>query len=129
MKRLLDTLVWLGIFLCGTLLACMLAYPALAQERGTGIICDTEAQLRQYAAIAEEPDAIQTVNTEAGDESACGMVTVAFFVGDSHGQVRTPLGAFAVTEILVVGAHMPQGWVKIKPLTQFTLFRVKEEES
>jgi hypothetical protein len=133
MRRFTDYLVWLGIAVCCTFLACALAYPALAQEvtTGHGIICDTEAQLKRYAELYAKGDlsnlVAEKVNEEVGRKTACGIAHIAFVVGQSHGQVRTADGPYTVTQVLIIGVNLGHGWQRVRPFTQFTLVTVKEE--
>jgi hypothetical protein len=109
-----------------------LSFPTsmVAQEVtiGRGVICDTQEQLRKYAALSAHSSAIDQINEEVGT-TACGVLVVAYVIGPSHGQVRTADGPFTVTEITVVAMNLGPGWMRVPPLTQFTLFKVKEEES
>lgn len=128
MQKLKDAALWLAIFLCGGLLACMLAYPALAQEAGTGIICDTPQQTEQYVSLAaakvSNSEAIQQIN---GTTHACGIISVAYLRGAEVSRVRNSAGTFVVVGILVIAADIGMGLQPVTPLMQYTVFRIPED--
>jgi len=112
------------------LLMALLPSVALAQEVhvGTGLICDTQAQVEQFVALSNEG-----VATEAAVErinagtNGCAVLAVAYIRGDRVGEVRTKQGLAEVVHIIVVGVNVGMGWVRGPPLAQFTLFLTKEE--
>lgn len=132
-KRLIDTAVWLGIFLCGGLLAVMLAYPALAQEikQGHGLVCDTKEQIERYVALYKKGDdgneVVKSVNLEVGKEAACGIIPVAYVEDEAVGQVRGEAGAAKIVRVYVVAFYTPLGWQRVPPLEQYVAIPVKEQ--
>lgn len=98
-------------------------------EVGTGLICDTQAQVERFVSdFNGNPDAaITAINGES--PNACGVVSVAFVRGQEVSTVRNAQGTFKVTEILVVGVVTPMGFQAVPPLPQFTIFLTKEENA
>jgi hypothetical protein len=97
---------------------------ATAQEiqSGTGLICDTAAQLERFVALAKTEStaeaAIQSVNTEVGDSHACGVATIRFLVGEEIGRVDT----FEIVSVLVVAINDGEKWYSVgQPQVQFTI--------
>lgn len=132
MRRILDAAVWLAIFLCGGLLAAMLAYPVFAQEilLGKGLVCNTAEQVEEFIVLAsnDAEDALKQVNEKAHDASACGILSVAFIEGDV---VKTITGEHAgrIVQIGIVGVEVNGGWLHIKPFVQFTFYVTEQEKS
>jgi hypothetical protein len=102
--------------------------PAQAKEMkaGTGVICNTEAQVQRL--IAAGPKAaeatIAAINVE--EPKACGIVPVIYVERTAHETVRNPHGTFRIVEIIVVGVTSPQGVQPVPPLAQFTFVTVRE---
>jgi hypothetical protein len=102
---------------------CFCAYlmvaPATAQEieTGTGLICDTEAQVARYLELydGDVHAAVTAVNVEAADTTACGVATVAYMRVEDKARVDNKNGSHQITEILVVGIHMPFGIASTPP--------------
>lgn len=125
-QRLINIAVWLAIFLCGGLLATMLAYPALAQEAGTGIICDEQWQVEKYAKLVTvESRNIEALEEVNGGTNACAIVQVVYMRGPTVSQVQNPQGVFDVVEIVVIGANLGVGFRPVPPFKQFTLFKME----
>jgi hypothetical protein len=78
--------------LCFALLSLIVLSPARAQEyeHGTALLCDTQRQVERYVALfsGEERSAINAVNTEEQDPTACALETVAFVRGPDLGTAR-----------------------------------------
>lgn len=131
--RLIGAAVWLGIFLCGSLLVAMLAYPAYAQEikQGHGLVCDTKEQVERYIALYKKGEdgyaVVKAVNLEVGKETACGIIPVAYFEDGPVGQVRGEAGAVSIVRVYVVAFRLGMGWQQVPPLEQYVAVPVKEE--
>jgi hypothetical protein len=112
------------------LLSLLLCSPARAQEyeHGTALLCDSQKQVERYVALfrGEEQSAVDLVNTEAQDPTACGLATVAFMRGPQLGMARNKDNAFQIVRILVVGIETPAGLRPVKPAAYFTVFEVVE---
>lgn len=108
----------------------MFCAPAQAHdvETGTGVICDTREQAQRLAALLDEDAqaAIQTVNAEQHDPTACAVATVAYVRGAKAGTARSRAGAFEIVEVLVVGVETRRGLQGANPAVYFTLFKIEE---
>ena len=111
------------------LLFLALTAPARARdiEYDTAAICDTQKQAERLALIdGDEHTAIAMVNAEERNPSACAVETVAFVRGASLATRRTNAKAFAVLEILVVGADLGNGFQSVAPGAYFMLVKIDE---
>src|SRR5260370_42454712 len=90
-----------------------LIFPARAQEteHGDSIVCATQAQAERLATILDRNTntAINIVNAEEHDPSACFTATVAFVRGARIGTTRNTSATFNIVEILVVGIDTGEG--------------------
>jgi hypothetical protein len=116
--------------LCLVLLSLTAFSPARAQEyeHGTALLCDTQSQVERYVALfkGEEQSAINAVNTEEKDPTACALETVAFMRGPELGTARNKEDAFQIVRILVVGVETPSGLRSVRPSAYFSAFEVLE---
>lgn len=105
--------------------------PAVAQETqtGTGLICDTQAQISEYVKQAtylnNREAALEVVNKTT--PKACGIAAVAFFPSKVVGTVQTPKGLYDILEITVVAGFDGQ-WHPFPPVEQYTLVRSEGQE-
>jgi hypothetical protein len=97
-------------------------------EVGTSIICDTQTQVERFVALfsGETQAAIDAVNAEEQDPTACALVDVAYLRGAEIGMARSGDSAFAIVRILVVGIDTAAGIQVVRPSAYFSLFAVKE---
>jgi hypothetical protein len=104
--------------------------PARAQEyeRGTALLCDTQRQVERYVALfnGEEQSAIDAVNSEEKNPTACALETVAFMRGPELGTARNKENAFQIVRILIVGVETPSGLRSVRPSAYFSAFKVVE---
>jgi hypothetical protein len=99
-----------------------LSVSAGAQEIGTGLICDTKEQIESYITSFEENhDAVASLEAVNNGQTppACGVVTIGFFRIDTG----TPHGESDIVQILIIAVHNGQGFVRVPPMTQFTVFK------
>jgi hypothetical protein len=119
--RLLPFLAVLIASLCG---------PAHAAdyEVGTSLICDTQTQLERFVALfsGDTQAAIDAVNAEEKNPTACALVDVAYLRGAEIGMARNGDRAFEIVRILVVGIETAAGFQAVRPSAYFSLFGVKE---
>ena len=112
------------------LLSLTIFSPARAQEyeHGTALLCDTQRQVERYVALfnGKEQSAINAVNTEEQNPSACVIETVAFVRGPDLGTARNKESAFQIVRILVVGVETPSGLRSIRPAPYFSAFKLLE---
>ena len=113
-----------------TLLVTAFCGPALAwdYEVGTSLVCDTRAQVERFAVLfsGDAPAAIQAINTEEQNPSACALVDVAFVRGAQIAMARHGDNSFEIVRILVVGIATDSGIRPLRPAAYFSLFHVKE---
>jgi hypothetical protein len=107
-----------------------LSVPAQAQEYeyGTGTVCDTQQQMERYVALfsGNAQAAIDAVNAEEHDPTACGLATVSYLRGPQLETVRNKDSAFQIVRILVVGVGTPKGVQAVRPAAYFTVFGIHE---
>lgn len=131
-------------FSLALVLVAALAAPAHGQdvEVGTGLICNTAAQIEEYVVAAGEAKsqmgnapareiiaaALAAVNAKHQDEpNACGAGSIAYMRGKTVKVIDTPSGPREIAEIIVVGAASSQGVRSLPPTKQFTMFKPKGE--
>ena len=112
------------------LLSLIIFSPARAQEyeHGAALLCDTQRQVERYVELfdGKEQSAINAVNTEEQNPTACVLETVAFMRGRELGTARNEESAFQVIRILVVGVETPSGLRSIPPAAYFSAFKLLE---
>lgn len=102
--------------------------PAGAREMkaGTGVICNTEAQVHRL--IAAGPKAAETtiaaINSE--EPKSCGVLPVIYVERAARDTVRNAHGTFRIVEIIVIGVTLPRGIQPVTPMAQFTFVKVHE---
>jgi hypothetical protein len=96
-----------------------------AIEAGTGVLCDSRAQIERVAALGAKASSVQTIN--ASEPKACTYAEVQFIRGASYGQVRLSRHTFEVVEVLVLGFKSEGEWRQLSPMVQWTLFPIREE--
>jgi hypothetical protein len=102
-------------------------HPAHAQEfvTGKGIICDEAAQVARVITATDTDAMLVAVNGEKAN--ACGILEIAYI---RHGEVGDTVyvhdRAWQLTQILVIGIKMPDGWGRVEPMLQWTAFQVDE---
>jgi hypothetical protein len=108
----------------------LLSVPARAQEfeYGTSTVCDTQQQMERYVALlgGNTQTAIDAVNAEEHDPTACALATVSYVRGPQLETVRNKDSAFQIVRILVVGVGMADSVHPVKPAAFFTVFGIRE---
>jgi hypothetical protein len=119
--RLLPLLAVLIAPLCGSA-------RAMDYEVGTSIICDTQAQVERFVAVlsGNTQAAIDAVNAEEQNPTACALVHVAYLRGAEIGMARNGDSAFEIVRILVVGIDTAAGIQAVRPSAYFSPIGVKE---
>jgi len=112
------------------LLSLIVFGPAHAQEyeHGTALLCDTQRQVERYVELfnGKEQSAINAVNKEEQNPTACAFQTVSFMRGPELGTARNKESAFQIVRILVVGVETPSGLRSTRPSAYFSAFKVLE---
>lgn len=117
--------------LCGFLVLVLLVTPVHSQEstQGTGIVCDEAVQLEMFMAFNRDfpaIEAIKQVNIQVGNDNACGIATVQYFLGEEIKRV----GSFRIVKILVIAANVDRVWhTAMKPEIQFTIFFIEGKDA
>lgn len=108
----------------------LLNVPAQAHEmeEGTGVVCDSKAQIERFALLDAAPEAIRVINKDA-KQNVCVMAEVRYIRGAKVGESRNKLGTVELVEILVVAFKLHGQWGTISPSVQYTLFVVPEQEA
>src|SRR5262245_30061649 len=86
-------------------------------ETGAALICDTQRQVERFAQVFDQSleVAINTVNIEESNPTACAMVDVAYVQGPQMGTARGASHTFKIIPIMVVGANTPNGYRLVEP--------------
>jgi hypothetical protein len=104
-----------------------------AFEIGIGLICDSEAQVQRYLALRvadQSPEAaIQLINDEDQDSTACLIAVIAFIPGQEVGVVPAAGGQMKIMQITVIAAQTPIGWQRVEDLQQYTAIFEKLDEA
>jgi hypothetical protein len=108
----------------------VISFPAHAQEyeQGTALLCDNQTQVKRYVELfkGEEQAAVDAVNEEAQDPTACAFQTVTFVRGPEVETARNKGGAFQIVRILVVGVETASGFRAVRPSAFFSAFAILE---
>jgi hypothetical protein len=119
------------------LLSLVLCAPAQAQiveknvEIGSGIFCDTQQQVERFVALfqGDAEAAINSVNAEAKDPTACAAATIAFVRRPEVAIARTWHATFHIVPIVVVGVVTKQGLQITAPAAAFSIERTEERDA
>lgn len=110
----------------GTAIAAEGLKPAGDVHVGQGVVCDTAQQIERFTALVggskDVEVAVNTVNTEAENPQACGLVLAAFTRGDEIREVRNGERSAKVVEITILAVPVGDQWQSVTPLKQYTAF-------
>jgi hypothetical protein len=97
-------------------------------ETGTALICDTQKQAERLVSFLESnaQNALNLVNTEEHDPTACASATVAYIRGGVLGTVRNKSETYQIVELLIVGVATDRGIRSTAPATYVSLFKIDE---
>jgi hypothetical protein len=106
---------------------------AQAQEvqLGPSLICNTEKQVERFIALydGDTQAAVNAVNSEVQDPTACGVVNTAYVRGRQLATARNKDTTFGVVEILVLGIVDEEGSVEsVTPAVFYSPFAIEEIE-
>jgi hypothetical protein len=105
---------------------------AKTAKTGVGIVCNTPQQIERYLKLhiagAEPSDALATVNTEAHNPTACGIVATAFVETKEISKVSISSGILRLVQITVLATRNTLGWQRVPPTVQYTALFVKAQE-
>ena len=99
-------------------------------EVGTSLVCDTQTQVERFVAVfsGDAQAAIDAVNAEEHDPTACALVNVAYLRGPQIGMARNGDNAFKIVRILVFGIDTAAGIKAVQPAAYFSLVSIREYE-
>jgi hypothetical protein len=119
--RHLSLLALFAATLCGSA-------QATDYEVGTSLVCDTQSQAEHFVALfsGDAQAAVDAVNAEDQNPTACALVNVAYLRGSHVGVARKGDNAFEIVRILVVGIDTGAGIQAVQPSAYFSLFGIKE---
>ena len=117
--RLLPFLAVLIAPFCGS---------AHAMDYEVGTICDTKTQVERFVALfsGDTQAAIDAVNAEDQNPTACALVDVVYLRGAEIGMARNGDSPFEIVRILVVGIDTAAGIQAVRPSAYFSVIAVKE---
>jgi hypothetical protein len=106
---------------------CGLAH-ASEYEVGASLVCDTQEQVEHFVAqyTGDAQAAIQYVNDEEKNPTACAMMNIAYMRGAQVAMARHGANAFKIIRVLVVGVETENGVLPVTPAVYFSLLSVKE---
>jgi hypothetical protein len=120
----------LNYALCVTALSSLLSTPSQAHriEVGTGVFCDTQRQVERFVAVFSGDDqaALNIVNAEENDPTACVLGTAAFIRGAEITTARGRSGTYHIVEVLIVGFLTNTGFRPVGPAGSFSVERIDE---
>lgn len=97
---------------------------------GTGVICDSSTQMKQYAeAVAEGADGqevIEAINRRVGTKNACALAQVAYERVGVVDSIRVKDDLIEIVEINIIGVMTQRGWKKVESERQFVAFVANE---
>jgi len=116
---------------CGAVVALLLSFqPTFAQEvvTGTEVICSSGKQAERYIALfrGDQDETVTQVNTEAEDDDACRVTSVAYLRGKDVGKTITTEGTFVIAPVLIAGFVTRRGVHSVPPFVQFAVFKIDE---
>ena len=104
--------------------------PARAQdvEVGTGLICDTRAQVERFVALydGDSQSTANKVNAAEHNPTACVISGMAYVRGRKLAQARGKDATFQIVPILVLGIVTEQGVESVKPSPFFSAIEIEE---
>jgi hypothetical protein len=101
---------------------------------GHGVVCDTQKQIERYLALVKENSppgkAVQAINIETENPTACGISKIAFLSGSIIGNFEVSGGVMRVIQIVVIAKKTERGWVRVAaPTWQYTAVFVTFDEA
>ena len=92
---------------------------------GSTIICDTSEQARRFVTLrndgSEAVQALQVINKEANNPTACGPAVVAFRAGETVQSERIDGKLVKVVKVTVLAYNTGAGWSPIPETVQYAI--------
>lgn len=105
------------------LLVSSLSAGAEELEVGKGVVCETLQQTQRYVALrsngTENAVALQAVNAEAHDETACGVAAVMFSAGERVGGMAVQGRLLSIVQISVHAFSNGRVWTQIPDTVRY----------
>ena len=116
--------------LCVAALSLLISVPSRAEniEVETGIFCDTQQQMERYVALynGDMQAALNAVNAEVNDPTACVYGTIAYIRGPEIATARNKSEAYHIVRVIVVGFMTHSGLRASAPAASFSVERIDE---
>jgi hypothetical protein len=116
--------------LCVAALSLLTSVPLRAEniEVETGVFCDTQQQMERYVALfnGDTQVALNAINTEVNDPTACVYGTIAYIRGPEIATARNGSGAYHIVRVIVVGFMTHFGFRASAPAASFSVERIDE---
>ena len=95
---------------------------------GAALACDTQQQVERFVAAytGDAATAVNTVNSEEHDPSACGMASIAYVVSPPLVTARSKDATFQIVKIIVIGVINEDGFQPVRPAPFFSALQVDE---
>ena len=100
-------------------------------EVGTNLVCDTESQVEMFVTRydGDAQTAINEVNQEVANPTACVVATTAYMRGPDLATARSKGLTYRIAKIVVFGVVTESGLEATKPAIYYSLFKVDEIEA
>jgi len=97
-------------------------------EVETGVFCDTQRQMERYVAVfdGDTQRAINAVNAEEKDPTACVYGTIAYVRGPEIATTRNRSGTYHIVRVIVVGFMTHSGFRASAPAASFSAEKIDE---
>ena len=97
-------------------------------EVETGVFCDTQKQMERYVTIfdGDTQRAINAVNAEENDPTACVYGTIAYVRGPEIATTRNRSGTYHIVRVIVVGFMSHSGFRASAPAASFSAEKIDE---
>lgn len=98
---------------------------------GTTIICDTQKQMERFVTLfdGDYASAINKVNAEEKNPTACMGATMAYVQGDELSKAKNTQGTYHIIRVLVVGIGTVHGFQAIQPAAFYSIVKNDEIET
>jgi len=97
-------------------------------EIETGVFCDTQKQMERYVAVfdGDTQRAINAVNAEENDPTACVYGTIAYVRGPEIATARNKNETYHIVRVIVVGFMTHSGFRASAPAASFSAEKIDE---
>ena len=116
--------------LCVAALSLLISAPSRAEtiEVETGVFCDTQQQMERYVALfsGDIQAALNAVNTEVNDPTACVYGTIAYIRGPEIATARNSKETYHIVKVIVVGFMTHSGFRASAPAPSFSADKIDE---